>query len=109
MEAIMQPAGRTSSSDRHRCLLVTGDHEASPRSPVSLRYDLKRFTPTDCFTGTTSTTAFWAASMTLALVNGNHYPAARQIVFVDRSQGGDAGAQNRSQISRSQPRIVLRR
>ena len=71
---------------RYRCLLVTGEH-AEPDVPVSLHYDRKHFTTTatawndfdDLLLGN---------QYDLALVNGNHYPAARQIVFVDQAKAG---------------------
>ena len=71
---------------RYRCLLVTGEH-AEPDVPVSLRYDRKHFTTTatawndfdDLLLGN---------QYDLALVNGNHYPATCQIVFVDEAKAG---------------------
>ncbi|WP_420461232.1 NTP transferase domain-containing protein [Neolewinella sp.] len=83
MEAIMTRWAEQ-LSNRYRCLLVTGEH-AEPGVPVSLRYDRKHFT---------TNTASWnnfddrllGNQYDLALVNGNHYPATRQIVFVDEAK-----------------------
>ena len=71
---------------RYRCLLVTGDH-TEPEIPVSMRHDRKHFT---------TTATAWndfddrllGSQYDLALVNGNHYPATRQIVFVDEAKAG---------------------
>ncbi|CAH0999465.1 Molybdenum cofactor guanylyltransferase [Neolewinella maritima] len=70
----------------YRTLLVTGEHTA-PEVATSIRSDRKHFT---------SSHASWNAfddrllggQYDLALVNGNHYPAARQIVFVDEAKAG---------------------
>ncbi len=73
-------------SKRYRCLLVTGEH-TEPEVPVSLRYNRKHFT-----TATTAWNDFddrlLGSQYDLALVNGNHYLAARQLVFVDEAKAG---------------------
>ncbi|WP_116107604.1 NTP transferase domain-containing protein [Lewinella sp. IMCC34191] len=73
-------------SDRYRCLMVTGEHQEHP-TPASLRYGRKRFTPsTDAWNEYDD--RLTGADYDLVLVNGNHYPAARQIVFVDEQKAG---------------------
>ena len=71
---------------RRRVLLVTGEHQEAA-VPTALRVDRKLFT---------CGPALWndfddrllGGQYDLALVNGNHYPAARQIVFVDEAKTG---------------------
>lgn len=70
----------------YRVLTVIGDH-GSPRDTAFSQYGGKQFTGgpvrwndyDDRLRGRLAD---------LALVNGNHYPAARQIVFVDPAKGG---------------------
>ncbi len=73
-------------ADTYRCLTVTGEHKDHPEE-VSLRYERKHFR---------TTARHWneyddrllGEGYDLVLVNGNHYPANRQIVFVDDEKAG---------------------
>ena len=73
-------------SDRYRCLTVVGEH-GEPEEPVSLRYGKKRFaTAHDEWNDYDD--RLLGQEFDLVLVNGNHYPAGRQIVFVDEKKAG---------------------
>ncbi|NJB86433.1 molybdopterin-guanine dinucleotide biosynthesis protein A [Lewinella marina] len=85
MEAIML-RWADALSDSYRCLTVTGEHQ-EPEVATALRHDRKAFT---------SPRQNWnefddhllGSTYDLALVNGNHYPASQQIVFVDAGKAG---------------------
>ena len=85
MEALMREWA-TELSGISRVVTVTGEH-AEPEVPTSLRFGRKRFA---------AMTEDWndyddrllGRTYDVALVNGNHYPAARQIVFVDEKKAG---------------------
>ncbi|PPK88386.1 molybdenum cofactor guanylyltransferase [Neolewinella xylanilytica] len=68
----------------YRCLTVTGEHRDHP-TPASIRYGRKHFTP-----GMDDWNEYddrlLGQDYDLVLVNGNHYPAKRQIVFVDEAK-----------------------
>ena len=85
MEALMADwVGRF--SDRYRCLTVVGEH-GEPEEPVSLRYGRKRFaTPEGAWNDYDD--RLLGQQFDLVFVNGNHYPASRQIVFVDAKKAG---------------------
>ncbi|MCP9236562.1 NTP transferase domain-containing protein [Lewinella sp. JB7] len=95
MEAIMWEWAEA-LSPRHPCLLVTGDHEDADLA-ASQRFGRKRFS-----TLTTSWNEYddrlLGRAYAVALVNGNHYPAARQIVFVDTAKAGTL-ERRRSQLT----------
>ena len=86
MEAVMARWAEQLSA-RYRCLLVTGDH-AEPEVPTSIRYDRKHFTTQSAAPWNDFDDRLLGSQYDLALVNGNHYPAARQIVFVDEAKAG---------------------
>ncbi len=85
MEALME-SWSAALEPAFRCLMVTGEH-SDPLVPVYQCSDRKRFT---------AHAAHWTdfddkmlgQSYDLALVNGNHYPARQQIVFIDESKAG---------------------
>lgn len=85
MEALMSE-WMGALSPQHRCLLVTGEHGDSAVEATA-RVGRKRFS---------TNRAAWndyddrlvGREYDLALVNGNHYPAAKQIVFVDPAKAG---------------------
>ncbi len=85
MEALMD-TWTAALSPTHHCLQVTGEH-SDPPVPLYHCVDRKRFT---------SPTVRWNAfddkllgqHYDLVLVNGNHYPARKQIVFVDEAKAG---------------------
>ncbi|MBB4079165.1 molybdopterin-guanine dinucleotide biosynthesis protein A [Lewinella aquimaris] len=85
MEKLMRAWADSLSRD-FRCLLVTGEHH-EPDVPTSVRYDRKHFTAPDASWNDFDDRLLGQA-YDLALVNGNHYPAARQIVFVDENKAG---------------------
>ena len=73
-------------SDRYRCLTVVGEH-GQPEEPARLRYGTKRFaTAHDDWNEYDD--RLLGQHFDLVLVNGNHYPASRQIVFVDDKKAG---------------------
>ena len=67
-------------------LTVTGKHEDLP-DPTELRFGRKTFTSPVGDYGDHDDRLL-ADRYDLALVNGNHYPAARQIVFIDPAKAG---------------------
>lgn len=73
-------------SPTYRCLTVTGEHE-DPEVPVTLRYGHKLFC-SDRHGWNEYDDRLLGAEYDLVLVNGNHYPARRQIVFVDSAKAG---------------------
>ena len=85
METVMD-RWRTALEDRYRCLCVTGEHREQEVA-TRQRFDRKTFT---C--GPARWNGFddrlLGGQFDLALVNGNHYPAVRQIVFVDAAKAG---------------------
>ncbi|MFK8161742.1 MAG: NTP transferase domain-containing protein [Lewinella sp.] len=73
-------------STKHRTLSVIGEHGDS--APVkSLQIAEKRFS-TSFSAWNEYDERMQRSEFDLALVNGNHYPAARQIVFVDPKKAG---------------------
>ena len=84
MEAIMRDWVRLLTG--YRTLLVTGEHTQSA-VPTSLRYDRKHFT-TQATDWNDFDDRLLGSQYDLALTNGNHYPATRQIVFVDQAKAG---------------------
>lgn len=85
MEALMD-RWTTQLADDYRCLTVTGDHQ-EPSVPVSLRWGRKRFSARN-EAHNDFDDRLLGGNYDLALVNGNHYPANRQIVFVDAEKAG---------------------
>ncbi len=85
MEALMRD-WTEELSGAYRCVTVTGKHEASD-TPVRLRVTEKVF-ESDRDGWNEYDDKLLARDYDLALVNGNHYPAARQIVFVDEKKAG---------------------
>lgn len=85
MEAIMrQWAARL--TDFHT-ILVTGEH-AEPETAVSVRHERKHFSSKRTVGWNEFDDRLLGERFDLALVNGNHYPAARQIVFIDKHKAG---------------------
>jgi molybdopterin-guanine dinucleotide biosynthesis protein A len=68
----------------YRTLTVIGDH-AEPLAGTLLQIGTKRFgTPADDWNGFDE--RLQRGHFDCALINGNHYPAARQIVFIDEKK-----------------------
>ena len=85
MEALMREWA-AELGDTSRVVIVTGEH-AEPEVPTSLRFGRKRFT-TLADDWNDYDDRVLGRAYDVALVNGNHYPAARQIVFVDEKKAG---------------------
>ncbi|THH40528.1 NTP transferase domain-containing protein [Neolewinella litorea] len=85
MEQLMREWMRELSGS-YRCLTVTGEHQ-EPEVPAAARYGRKAFA-SDHLSWTNFDDRLLGGGYDLALVNGNHYPAARQIVFIDAEKAG---------------------
>ena len=85
MEGLMEDWAAQFAPD-YRTITVTGKHDDSD-VPVALRVDRKIFT-TDRDDWNEYDDRLLAGTYDLAFVNGNHYPGARQIVFVDEKKAG---------------------
>ena len=85
MEALMD-GWADALRETYRVVTVTGEH-AEPEVPTSLRHGRKRF-ETAADEWNEYDDRILGRGYDLALVNGNHYPAARQIVFVDPEKAG---------------------
>ncbi|WP_116126530.1 NTP transferase domain-containing protein [Lewinella sp. IMCC34183] len=73
-------------SSSYRSLGITGEH-AEPEVPVTLRRD-RKLAWTDHENWSPADDRLQGSAYDLVLVNGNHYPARRQIVFVDDAKAG---------------------
>jgi molybdopterin-guanine dinucleotide biosynthesis protein A len=87
--AVMDPlieAWAVELNPNHRTLTVIGDH-ADPSPGALSQVGTKRFqTPSEHWNDFDE--RLQRTQYDLALVNGNHYPAARQVVFVDPAKAG---------------------
>ncbi len=85
MEALMT-SWSAALEPAFRCLLVTGEHD-DPVVPLYQCFDRKRFTAHSA-PWTEFDDKLLGQVYDLAFVNGNHYPARQQIVFVDEAKAG---------------------
>lgn len=65
---------------------LTGDHQTPPHAWTTQAGSKQFFGPQSAWNAYDD--KLWGADYDLVLVNGNHYPAQRQIVFVDPAKAG---------------------